>query len=33
MGIFADARVLTSFIEENYPNRCTYEISNSLVSK
>jgi len=25
MDIFTDARVLTSFIEEDYPNRCTYE--------
>ena len=25
MDIFTDARVLRSFIEEDYPNRCAYE--------
>jgi len=25
MDIFTDARILTSFIEDDYSNRCTYE--------
>jgi len=28
--LLTDARVLTSFIEEDYPNRCTYETTIQL---